>query len=227
MDLVIIAKTLAQKPDANLAIHLIDTRDKIYVSHCDFENETRDARQVTKDTTVDHAKLNKIWHTLQAQNISENRFKETVIDNMHEQARHQQFIRYLKTAYPQARLSLYVHGTTDNYLEYVNRHKLPYPSVITTADIQDEMSMISRSIANYEQLCNKTLQHKPEAQALWLAKDLKGVIPAGIRRTSGVETAGAQKFEIKEKDQPTTTVYVTIQKIPAGILESLGKLFSE
>lgn len=119
------------------------------------------------DKALELAKNEK--HT--SQRPSDEEFKQNVKSNLiFWSKRPHQFISFLQKIFPQAQLSLLVHASTDEYLQYLDDNKLSYPSVITAVDIEDEMSLMRGSTTNYLKLCVLSLQQNPSSKNFFLSR---------------------------------------------------------
>ena len=206
-DLVVITKTLAQKPDAALALHLIDLEHTPYVACRDFMELTREIRptesvnpRVVIDQLITRAKEK--WGV--SENIEGDKLEETkqnLIDTCRDfNERPKQFISYLKRTFPNAQLSLYIHESSDSYLTYRQQHQLPYPDVVTTVDTQDEMSLIRHSPQHRADLCKSILTNNPTASTIHLEKETSRG-PAILLSTSRKPKKGAIKESVGEGDE--------------------------
>lgn len=174
-DLVIIAKTLDQHPDANIAINLIDPK---YFPHMYLQDYLKQPREIDilYDYTptqefLDHALKAAKEESNQQLSVTDEIFKKNLTLALLVLSKKQkEFISFLQEQFPQARISLSVHSSTDEYLKYNNTHKLNYPDVITAVDIEDENSLEQNSIAAFSKLCVLALQKNPSSKNFWLTK---------------------------------------------------------
>ncbi|MFA6527617.1 MAG: hypothetical protein WCT20_04290 [Candidatus Babeliales bacterium] len=163
-DFVIVAKTLAQKPNAPLSIHLIDRNFTPYVKWRDELNSGRCIdRDYFSDFIAQKPRLlgygRKEWAD---ENISDTQLEQRLFGECTRiEVQALQFIGFLKKMFPQSHLQLYLHESSESYLDYINRHQMTPADLITAADIQDEMSLLRRSMRDYLLLCEKTLQQNP------------------------------------------------------------------
>lgn len=173
-DLVILAKTLAQKPNAKIIIHLIDLKHTIYKAACDLLN---DDQEIQKDKLFDYNSIseNFIVNARQRGNMkgSDEEIYNFLKDTCSEiREKNIQFISWLQKMFPKAHLSLYIHDNVKNYLIHRESHDLSLPDVIATADIQDEMSLMYNSTNHYIlDLCLPLLQKDYEIKNYWLLKN--------------------------------------------------------
>jgi len=212
-DLVIITKTLVQQPNAKLHIHLIDGNNNSYITMQDYFNKTHEikADQSFEWNDCYIAHLKKIAPN-EVKDMSDTQIKrQIIVSNLFDEIKYQQFIRWLQYTFPNATLSLSIHSTQENYLEYVQKNNIPYADIVTAADIQDEISMMRASVKNYAILCQKILQLNPDSSNIWLMNDNNGSI--GFGKWS-LEKPNNLLWGIKTKDQNNSIVYLEmIEKI--------------
>ena len=166
-DFVIIAKTLAQKPDAILSIHLIDPKFTPYVKICDLLGHSRsiDQEQTTDflalmDQFIPYARKN--WG---AEQLSDAEIEQNILGEcLPIEEKMRQFVSFLKKMFPQATLSLSVHENGQSYLDYRGKQHLPCADVLTAVDIEDEMSLLAGSTVVYARLCKEVLKNNPIAE---------------------------------------------------------------
>ncbi len=177
-DLVVIAKTLAQHPNAGLALHLIDLQHEPYITCRDVSGLTREVK------STDNFSPCSVMDKLVARGKEEGGIPENMEGDELEKGKQnlmcgclyidtmaKQFISYLQKTFPNAKLSLYLHGSSDSYLSYLQQQQLPYPDVVTAIDTQDEMSLIRNSGVNFADLAEKTLINNPTASIIQLQKE--------------------------------------------------------
>jgi hypothetical protein len=189
-DLVILTKTLAQHPTANVSINLIDAQYRIVATHKpvllkirDFIKKLITKKQLTQDTLI--------------QNQSS------------------QFISWLQKMYPQAQLSLNLHASTQDYCQYLDKNALQYPDIIAAADIQDDSCMIHQAIENLVQLCNKTqYQNKACLDTLLMHRGDEAYL-ANLKKDNSVNMreASDEDIEIKLEDGSTKKFTASLEKI--------------
>jgi hypothetical protein len=210
-EMIILTKVLAKKPDACLDIHLIEGNNICYVKVIDYLNRLREITAQQKSFNADDVLLGNYIKSVipekEKKEKTEDELKLQIISNsLTIQKKYQQGIAWLTKTFPNARLSLYIHDFTDSYLEYLDKHNLAHADVVAAADIQDDMSHMRKGPENYLTLCKKTLDNKPEALNVWLAKD--NFEKVGITSLSLQEVEGAEKAEFNG-----LSVYVTSEKL--------------
>jgi len=215
-DLVILTKTLTQVPDAHIDIHLIDLKNSWYVAYCDRIFKTR---EITDQCVVTEKDLVESIEEFKKEKPSFIYEDDSLVDllalaSIDKEAKCKQFISWLCKTFPQAKLSLYVHGTTDSYLKYIEDNKLSYADVITTADIDDDFAITS--FPAYVKLCAKTLEKNSAADNFWLIKN--GQEPA-IFSLALQASSGADKVEFEDGDSTMPTVYATEEIIRVSPLQ--------
>ena len=220
-DLVIMVKTLVQKPNARIVIHFIDQKYALYEGVKDLLG----TREVFADQTIDPTT---VMADLMLKAVTEgglsattpNLEKELTITPIIEEIKFKQFIGYLQKKFPKAQTSLHVHSQTKSYFKYLDEKNMTYADVITTADIQDEMSSLARSINNYTILCTKTLEHKPTSKNIWLSKKTGTDEAALCAITLQPTTDGTDKekeFNLSDilNDNQFAACYANVTDIPA------------
>ena len=178
-DLVVLTKTLAQKPNASLAIHLIDLEHTPYVACQDLIGPTREVKPTESldphkviDQLMERAKKEK-W--VNEKDCEGDKLEDTkkqftdICKDYDEKAK--QFVSYLQRTFPDAQLSLYLHESSDSYLKYRHKHNLPYPHVVTAVDIKDEMSLLKSSTMHFAELVERTLKSNQRASVISLDKN--------------------------------------------------------
>ncbi len=205
-DLVIMAKALTKNPTAQININLIDPKYYHYMAMRDYLKNGREVGQKYDDTPTEKfanyaltkakEEVKKYDETLK---VSDAEFKENFKSNMtFEGMKYKQFLSFLQKMFPKATPTLSIHGSTDEYLKYVDTNKSSYPDVVTTADIQDEMSLIKDSVYNYAKLSLLTKKKQPSSINFWLSKGYQNQNPE-IITYSLKKVKGGEKVEIEEK----------------------------
>ncbi|HBL98278.1 TPA: hypothetical protein DDZ86_01395 [Candidatus Dependentiae bacterium] len=199
-DLVIMAKMLTKNPTAQININLIDPKYWVYVAMRDYLKNGREVGQKYDDTPTeefaDYA-LKKVKEAVGTIEVSDGEFKENTKTNAtFEGMKYKQFISFLQKAFPNASLTLSIHESADKYLEYVDANNLPYPDVITAADIQDEMSF--GSLKDYFKLSLLAKKKQPSSINLWLSKGEENLNPELVTY-SFKKLQGGEKIDIKGK----------------------------
>jgi len=219
-DLVILTKTLTKTPDARIDIHLIDLQNAWYVAYCDRVFKTReisDQQVVTeKDLVESIEEFKKAKPSFVAPAISGDDSLVNLLASrcINSEAKCKQFISWLYKTFPQAKLSLHIHDTTDSYLKYIEKNKLSYADVITTADIDDDLAITS--FPAYTKLCTKTLENNSAADNFWLIKNSQepAIVSLSLQASSG-----ADKVEFEDGDSTMPTVYATKEIIRVSPLQ--------
>ncbi len=215
-DLVIVTKTLAQKPDAHVHIHLIDGNHTSYVACQDFFGNSHEIKddQSSADNNriqeyIDHLKTTA---PNEVKDKSDEQLKKQLIEsNLIDAIKYQQLIKWLHYTFPGANISLSIHSIKDNYISYIEKNNIPYADVVTTADIQDGMSLLRYSPYNYAQLCAKILQHNPSSRNIWLGHNNKDAV--GLF-TISLEDNGNKTKQMTFEDTPDLpTIYLSLEKL--------------
>lgn len=172
-DFVIAVKTLAQKPDASLAIHLIDRK---YTPCVACLGLLSDSHQIVPKIPIDYYRIMPLvkqrykdeWG---AKDLPDVQFENAVIgESIRIEVRAKQFVSFLQKTFPRAHVELFLHSDKQDYLEYIEKHGSRYADVISAADIQDEMSLLTRGPLDYGLLCQRVLQQNPESRNYWLSR---------------------------------------------------------
>lgn len=197
-EVIILAKALAKQPDAHLIIHLIEGNNIPYVTAADFLGVSREIKINQKSLNFDD-KLTEYKQFMVSKGeeieCTDNDLHIRLVSNCIKiQKKNEQILTWLTNTFPDAKLSLFIHEFTDNYFNYLDKHKLPYADVVSTADIQDEMSLLRGSVTNYAKLCIKTLEKKSNACNVWLAKD--SCEKVSINSLSLINSQGAEKIDL-------------------------------
>lgn len=211
-DLVILTKALAQKPDANIAIHLIDTKFGTYVDCCDMLNTSH---QIFLDTQIDPTQipLEKIRSWQDVNNLAGFSHNElmykAITHSFSTELKIKQFLKWLTSTFSHAKIAVYVHDTASNYLEYVTKNALEYADIIVAADIEDDGSTLQYGPSNFCSLCLKTKDHKKSSKNFWLK--ILGKFGASILSIDVQPSKNS--FEIHYKDSDNTEYIAHIQEI--------------
>jgi len=197
-EVVILTKALAKKPNAHLTIHLIEGNNISYVSAVDFLGLSREITINQKLFNFNN-KLNEYKQFIASQGEkfegTDNDLHVKLISAcLSRQKKNEQILTWLTKTFPQAKVSLFIHSFTDSYFDYLDKHKLPYADVISTADIQDEMSYMRGSVVNYAKLCTKTLEKNSNSCNVWLAKD--GYEKVSLNSFSLQNSQAAEKIDL-------------------------------
>jgi len=177
-DVIIITKTLAQKPDAQLHIHLIDIQHAPYIEAQEFLNNTH---EIQENVSIDFDHLSSAYipgiikHSPGSIRSDDQLKDEAVSTIWRIETKYHQCLKWLRSTFPKAKISLSIHSTYDNYLDYIKNKNIPYADVVTAIDIPDETNFMQGGAKDYACLCKKTLQENPTASNVWLA-DYKGTI---------------------------------------------------
>jgi hypothetical protein len=213
--LVVLARTLSKKPDSSLAVHLIDPK---HTPH----TVSRDTLQVHRAVNIhDDYNLEPIMPQLLqhgreewgGKNDEDSVIRKGILSGyalVEEQGK--QMIGWLAKTFPDAKLSLSLHESSQSYLNYLEKIGLPSPDVISAADIQDEMSLIHGSMQGYSLLCRQTLQKKPDSINWLLGKKSQStgcLTQLSLTPLSGASTA------VSNPD--LETIYSTDSVIPVSL----------
>lgn len=173
--LVTVAKVLDKQPAAALDLHVIDHANDAFSFYRDHVG--RDRRFTAQDQRMIKEQLSPELIS----RIKYRRYQEDLEDVEVEKIfkahysgialKSSEMITFLDKAFPAATLSLSLHGCVQDYLSYLTNRQLPYPDVVTAADIQDSYSNRSGAYNDYVNLCIKTLLKNPSAETVWLRID--------------------------------------------------------
>lgn len=226
-DLVVITKFLAQNPNAKIDIHLIDMQ---HTPYCGIRNLLQKDFAVKPKENIDlEPEMEKIIALARekwgAEKLSDNVIKNSItISYIEQEDKGKQFISYLRKTFPHAQISLCLHASTDDYIIYLKEHNIPYPDIVTAADIMDEMSLLKKSAKNYISLCIKTLQNKPESTNIWLDKENYTQAEIMSIFLEDPQTANTEKTEFKLDKENKIPYYCTSDNITKnGWLTSIIK----
>ncbi len=215
-DHVILTKMLAQKPDAQLDVHLIDIKHIPYIKYRDLLDGMRSIDpQAPADPTSVMANLKRIVREDRAvpATMGDEELTRAIVNTCESiEAPARQSIAWLSKTFPHARLRLHIHDSMEGYYQHIERANIQSPDVIATADIQDEMSRRQSSTNDYAELCIRALQKNADADNIWLAKDAAntGAILMDIKIQ---EAPKSEKYDIKLKDASIVPAYITSQPI--------------
>lgn len=208
-DLVILTKALAQKPDANIAIHLIDTKFSMYVDCCDMLNTSH---QIFLDKQLDPTQipLEKIRSWQDAKNLkgySHNELMyQAITHSFSTELKIKQFLKWLTVTFPHAKIAVYVHDTASNYIEYVTKNSLVHADIIVAADIEDERSTLQYGPSNFCTLCLKTKKHKKDSKNFWLK--IRGSIGASLISIDTQTSKNSIEIRYSDNDDTEYTAYI-------------------
>lgn len=149
-DLVILCQALDKKPDAR--IH-IDAIDPLFESYEKIRTILRKSPKIQLNDYIDCVEFYRKMSVRQIQQKDTLNIEETI--SSIESGIHQ-FLRYLRTTFPQATLSLSVHSSALNYCIYGVRNKLQLPDVFVAGDTGGEEGV------EFVSLCKHLVTCKPE-----------------------------------------------------------------
>jgi len=221
-DLIILTQALAQKPNAQVHMNFIDQQYSKLVNIRDTFNETHEIKRNESNDpeAIKEAYLQYI------QSLKEQHFNilhpsddgDTPIERMRRkmlvelitilvsgEKQHKQFLQWLHDTFPLANISLSVHSSTENYLDYVKRTHAPYPDIVTAIDIQGR-TFQDEGTMPYIRLCKKAALENPTSANLWLADDFKGSI--GLVTCSLEEPA--HRFQKLTSRQDGISIYLSM-----------------
>jgi hypothetical protein len=175
-DFMALVKSLVEKPDATMIMHLIDRKFTNYVAALDFIQKSRQI-SLEKDTYADLLPVMDEFrkyvrkysdNSADVEQMSDDALERCLkIGCLDKQAMVKQFFAALKNIHPQANLSLHVHSCAKTYLGYLASHQLPHADLVTAADICFvDKQEVGRDYAN---LCKETLRANPASRNLLLA----------------------------------------------------------
>ena len=173
-DLVILTKALAQKPDLNITVHMLDPKFTPYVEGRDL---LANGRAIDENVTLDISSIKDLFRTKARENGVDESVADDQLDKQlqatceHIELPFKQLLSFLKKTFPKASFSLEAHATAKNYLNYREKCNLAYPDIIAAADIQDEMSRIGGSMPDFDYICGKTLLQNKKAYTVLLGKN--------------------------------------------------------
>jgi hypothetical protein len=181
-DMVILTKTLCQKPNATMQIHLVDTKHATYVAAQNYLGNKQHQITTEQNTNITEI-LDELVQFVRENGGATAEDSDLDIKDWAEQdiasneSHAQQFIKYLQTTFPGATLSLHLHSSTPDYVKYLdaNTNVMNYPDVLTAADIEDEESKDNNAGGAYLYLCKKTLEQNRHSYNVYLNKCSTGV----------------------------------------------------
>lgn len=206
-NLIIATKTLAQKPDGAINFHFIDKQYEPYVKAAHFLKVA--SREITSNQKpLDFGScFDEYIQFLRGQKAMKDGEilpSQIITDMFMIHRRYKQFLTFLQSTFPKAKLSLFIYDSTDGYLEYIKQHKLEYADVVTAADIVYDGCIFNDGsddcgLQDYRKLCFHTLKNKPDSSNLWLDKD------HSFRKVS-IETFTLQELERLYKMEKSTLI---------------------
>ena len=209
-DMIILTKVLAQEPDANLNIHLIDRQNRIFVGALDYFKVKRQIDIEQPELDFFGSTFNEYVQSIKDKDkpkLTDEDLKAQLTTNcLQRQKQYKQFITFLKKTFPSAHISLFIHESTESYLAYLDKETLNYPDVVVAADIQDEPSSWFQARFNYAKLCQKSLEKKPEGFNAWLVKlrhENIGIISLSLVFSEG---AKEERFQVGYPSEDYTTM---------------------
>jgi hypothetical protein len=199
-DLKILTQVLAKKPDARVAVHLIDVRNQAYANYCNLlhggqvKNEHAFSLESVRAQLLQQAKeqfeeslqeylheddpsrLEFVDRTSREKTIASLREegineKEVQMMTFVEDLDHKAFLSWFTSNFPKATISLYTHGSAKGYLEAINKYRLPLPDVLVSADIQDDTGHAHHAFENYNMLCSYMHEKKASCTNILLAHE--------------------------------------------------------
>jgi hypothetical protein len=176
-ELIIITKALIEQPQAQLKIHLIDGCHSPYVSAIDFLAYSREItvkQNFSFDSRLEEYEQyarNKELHDPEIQAMSCQELRQQItLACLEQEAKYKQFLSWLQQKFSLAHISLYIHTTSSDYLNFLTKNNFRHADVLTATDIDDDESVKYMSLYHYAMLCIKTLNAKPDAKTAWLKK---------------------------------------------------------
>jgi hypothetical protein len=177
-DLIIITKALIEQPKALLTIHMIDGNNTPYVNAIDFLDYSRkiiidqipfsfgsrlaEYAKYARDQEKDDPEI---------QSMTDKKLQQLILLLcLEKEAQYKQFLSWLTQQFSLAKISLYLHSQVINYSNFLEKNKFTHADIVTTADIDDEESLIHASLQHYTRLCTQTLNAKPTSKTAWLKK---------------------------------------------------------
>lgn len=206
-NLIIATKALARKPDGTINFHFIDKQYEPYVKAAHF------LKVASREITSNQKPLDfgnrfdeyiKFLRGQKAMKDGEVSPSQIIIDTFIIHRRYKQFLTFLQSTFPKAKLSLFMYDSTDGYLEYIKQYKLEYADVVTAADIVYDGRIFNDGSddggpQDYRKLCFHTLKNKPDSSNLWLDKD------HSFRNVS-IETLTLEELERLSKMEKSTNI---------------------
>lgn len=169
--LVTLNKFLVKNPTAQINIHAIDMRYAPYAAHQDGAGNSRIVDSATPLNVGPMASGNEYQALLT-------------------QAAAQQLVAYLRSAFPNAKITLSLHGSAQSYWEYREKHALICPDVMSGADLD-------KGASDYDLLCKKLLGLNPAMHNIQLAKMSNSSVAL---RERTIETgAGKHTYRVHEE----------------------------
>jgi hypothetical protein len=177
-DLFILSRVLAQKPNASIAVHILNGKNKEY---CIFKDAHQLTRALDTHDTIDwftrmkrvntYVKNNNIYHHPDSAVTIGVFFEETEL-----------FVKptltFLRKSFPLAHIELYLHSDHTDYWNYREEHKLPVADIIYTTheefmnrlkQLPDSPTSSTCPDLRHVRLCIKTLQENPAAGCFFVS----------------------------------------------------------
>lgn len=181
-DLIIIVKTLFERPSAHIDIHIIDIVYKNMLLARDIMNRSHEVDgSLTTMTSEDIEMLSsKIQMCCNNKNCL---WKQLTRDEQEKQ----QYVAFLQEMFPKAQIRLFAHASRFDYLQYLQEHQLSSADILTAVDIDDEEGHVA-----YKHLCLTTLFKKPTSMNFYLPQKLAPIVQ--IRQVLSYEKNGQKKY---------------------------------
>ncbi len=172
LDCCIVSKALMLqklqgKTTLTLDVHLIDP---LYSQYKEIRESLHANLEITKNEKVTE-KLYPYFVTMPAE-----QFEKAFNITFWRENRLDQFLSFFKTHFPEANLSLFIHNSTDEYLDFIKKYNFPFPDSIVAADIQSDSTteeFTTEPLEGYQKLCTFALDKNPAVTTLLLSKELE------------------------------------------------------
>ncbi len=162
------AQKMQKKQIAALAIHLIDLSFSHYVEY--RQKHTHNSREIMTKITTES-----IGHEIlrTATNSPEQKNQWMNCTYFYHERTYKQFLSFLEKHFKKVEFSLFIHKSTENYLDYLTEQKIPAADIIVAADIQEPTPKYLRNspLASYKQLCTESKKLNPASAAILLGRE--------------------------------------------------------
>jgi hypothetical protein len=148
---VSLMRTLVRRPSMAINVHYIDSEYMPFVMYRAICGQNRD---------MERAGDMNVSRELSSVNVElELKYKLFTMLRTH-------FITYLSKTFPNAHLSFHCYASAKDYISYIRHRSLPYPDVISAADISD-------GLEDYRWLCNTVCAQQKSARHILLTRNEK------------------------------------------------------
>lgn len=199
--LIIITKALMIHPKALLNVHLIDLNNAFYTA---IMNKFGHSREIKNDDVFfnfgslpECTKHAFEIHESSSTETDDKSFQQCIsLQCLQKELQYKQFIKWLTRTFPESKVVLHCHDTVKTYCEYLQNNNLDHADVITASDIDDQGAIEKNAIEEYCNLCDRTVDAKPESNNALLMRSNNSAKIIILREESASTKPGFSVIEL-------------------------------